>query len=889
MGTLVLHSNQAGVLPTGAYLVRPAVPPPARAGRISGSIVSPTDGLSRGRDGTRTTGGGTPVGTPDYPCIAGPEILPIASATVPVDLGTRYDFEHDLNTEAIGTPFGRVAAQFAPAKARQNHVIAFDLYANGNELTNDDVTTVVLPLRRVDKGATAAVKTSAGGAGVGTALQALATPGGEYVALDATLATSWVKLWFDPAQLTTFYPTSRVVRIGLRWLAWRDDSSAAAPGEGVSALLWDTAVFAPGGWEYGNWLVQDYRHNAEYALRWYGETNYFSRGQALTFEHNKYPFCIADLARMGIGNPDPADDEDLFLQLIAAAGDSSQTTVNFDYVEMVVEVAPERRAGVASRVVSNILIDGAASFDFGRTCDYWVEWRYPFDTRSRVSIGTVTGLRYVLTMREALPASPSDRYRALTVGQFYWSVLEAIGPSLQVMGITQARATQAPQLETRIGTISDGVLVGTPEPFEDYNLAVVHYDGATIAFTDPFWAAFYEVMTAKEQAVFFTGNDTQFFPVDGVTSYSYVRIMVKPDPLTTADLVIAIQQAGIDLTLTSITAAAVRALPDAGGGYRILEVLMPATVTPTAGTASVQARSSTPDVAPWLVSGAHLLCGGNLYAAGSNSLAMGLACPLAAPPAPTVSTVMSPAAEACGVTTILSNLLTWAADPAVFAYGVNRSADGGTTWALNIGFAYGAAAVAGVLTYSDLGTPWDVPVSYYLTAYRASDLLHIDGAVTVAGALASQGAVIGISDETTTMIYAPTSESGGVSTPWTDLSPVEYVQLSGENYQRAIRAPEDRGLSFATTVLVKDLKACTVGNTVEPLTVGQRGLNPTGWDLVRYFAKRPHVDVRFPGGHTRRMSLELTGLVGRNQHGVYMGEFRLTDVATDNLTPVGLV
>src|ERR1700749_4118244 len=48
------------------------------------------------------TGLSTPLGNPNFPCAAGPEIQPTGPTTIPVDTGTGYYFRHLPNTEVAG-------------------------------------------------------------------------------------------------------------------------------------------------------------------------------------------------------------------------------------------------------------------------------------------------------------------------------------------------------------------------------------------------------------------------------------------------------------------------------------------------------------------------------------------------------------------------------------------------------------------------------------------------------------------------------------------------------------------------------------------------------------------------------------------------------------------
>lgn len=872
MATNRYPNNLGGTAPSGATIVKPARSPNyGRTGHVlgtPGSVNNPIPGGPGQTGGQQLTIFGTPLGNPNYPCIAGAEILPVESTTVPVDLGTRYDFHHYLNNASLGMQRGEATAQFEVASARQQHTIAFDLYGFGNELTNDEVTTIVLPIRRADIGAGVTV------VGGGTALAALSTPGGTYLELDGSLANSYALVWFDPTYLNTNYAAARVVRVGLRWLAWKDESATPQPGEGFEVRLWDTTM-AAAGFTYGNWLVNDYQRNSQYVTRWLGETNFLTRGQAVSNEHNRAPFTVVDLNHMN------AADQTVFLQIIGLEGfDSSQTTTFLDYIEMVVEVVPERRIGVGTRLVSNIKNDPTANQDYGYDWDYPVQWRYSFDTDYLVEL---TGTHYVLAVREAIPADSSDRYRADPGDHWNWTWPEAIGPSLQIMAVAQLRATQSPQLETYIGTVSDGVLVGQPQVFEDYNLAVGHYNSQTLTTTGAFWASYQGLSSLYVQSVYTTSPTLATIVVDGFTTYTRLKVMAKPDELTQADLVFEVFSQGVLLDSVAVSPASIRALDDDGGGWREFEIILNIPVTPASGTAAVLISSTTPQVAPWFVAAANSMGTPDLqrffgywYDNSGVDIAVTLVCEPDLPPAPTADETISPVVEgaACGIDDIRYYTLTWDTSEGAARYQVQRKLTSEADWT-TIAIVDNTWPTDAV--YYDFATPWDVSVDYRIGGYRTADMLLVYGPITTTGPLSSQGAVLGISDtDNNVMVYVPTVDAGSLSTGWNDLNKTEMVQLLGEDFNRALQAPEDRGLSFSTQVLIADLFVCTDGD-VDPLSVGQRSFSPEPYDLLRTFARQPYVNVRFPGGMVRQMILQLGNLTVRNQFGVYLAEIVLTD------------
>jgi hypothetical protein len=833
--------------------------------------------VSRNVGGNQFSATGGPNGNPNYPCFAGAEILPIASVTVPVDLGTRYDFHHYLNPASLGTSRGTATAAFDDTHtARQLHTVAFELYARGNGLTNDTITTHHLPLRRVDAGADAVV------VGGGTALDALLSPGGSYVEMDGLDAAPSVRLWFDPATLVANNAGSRVVRVGLRWLAWKDDSATETPGEGFSVQYRDLGSPIVSHAEYGNWLVQDKRVKSQFVTRWLGETNRRPRGYGAFAGYRRSPFTIVDLYHMSVVGGEQAS----WLIVGQEGYDSSQTTTYLDYVEMVVETVPERRTGTAYRLVSNMdpTID---SSDYTWTAI--TEWRYSLDAAFLVQL---TGSEYTMTVREAIPADGSDRYRAAPDGAFLYTSSEAIGPSLQMKGITQPRNTLYPQIDLDIATISNGVLVGVPQDFDEYNLAAAHFDAADFGNTSSFWATYEELGSPYSLAISLGFSDIIDILVDGSTTFTRIRLFAYPDELTNADLIINVHQFGVLLATASVSPATIAALEPNGGEWREFELILSAPITPSSGQVQVTVASNAPSLAPWYVSAARVLGGQELFGypddgTAAVDYAVVLVCEPTEPPAPTLTPIPSdPGDAACGIDNFFSYLTSWLSDDTIVRYSVQRSLDG-TTWE-DIAIVDNPMQITAdepswpTLGYFDYGTPWDVTVYYRLGAFRVADQTITYGPSTAGTPLASQGAVIGFSNGQQRMVYVPTTESGSLTTTWTDMTPSELVQLHGESYSRALQAPEDRGLSFTQNLLIARLFVCADGE-VESLTVGQRSLSPDPYTLLLAFAKLLYVDVRFPGGDTRRMKLQLGGMQVRNQFGVFMAEVSLTDVYVPEL------
>ncbi len=827
------------------------------------------------------------LGNPNYPAIAGPEILPLASATLPVDQGTEYFFEHTvLPAPTGGIIDATVAAQFAPPAALTLHTVAFELFEAGAELITDPVATAILPLRRVDLGGGASVT------GGGTALAALSDVGGAYITTDTTLSDPYVRLWFDPTDYFIDYSNSRIVRIGLRYVAWRDASAAVTPGEGFLAQLWSTTVVTGTGLQYGNWLTTDYEHDAQLATRWLGETNFLTRRPG-PLGPIRDPFSADDLLLMtNTGGP---GSESFFLELLSVPGDFSQTNVYYDFVEMLIEVIPQRRVGVGHRTVTNLAAGDPP--DAATT----IGLRWPPDPAVSLSVAPlIPSGRYVLGVREALPASPSDRARLDTTGPIAFSYPEALGPSLQLQAATQPRNTLTPQLVTRSAPISDSVLAGPFTDLASYDLAVTHFDSSTVVASGSFWTG-YQSLGRPGRSSVSTGTPlTAIVFLDPATTYSLIRTLVAPDPMVSAPLTIQVQDAALTVLATAtITLTDALATTDLGAGQHEVETLLDTPLTGISGPVYLKCSSSTAAGTPWYVLSATaigetydysydpaLAATGAGFSYDPRVLNLDVATTLVSfadtPPAPTGAPVSIPA-EACAVETVGYQMLGWASAADAAFYWVERSVDGGATWTR-------IAAVDNTgpaLAFADLGAPWDLATAYRLVAFRAFDRRETTGPPLALGAIPSGGAVFGLADATDAMAYAPVDESATPSLTWTDLSPVDYVSLSGAPDNLAVRAAENRGLAFSVTVFIAGLAACTATDPPVPeqLSVAARSFTPDAWTLIRRFARADHLAVRFPGGATRTMSLALGPLLARNAFGTYLAELVLTDVHVDLTVP----
>lgn len=864
-----------GSVLAGIHVIVPPKQPKSYKGNVIGALGSGS-GFVRNVGGLQLAGDGKPLGNPNYPCVSGPEVLPTDSALVPIDRGTEYLQDFPLPLTAVGAYPQYVVAGYEMNATRQQHSVAYDLYHRGNELPLDKPQLLHLPIYKVLNSAT--VSTTGG-----TFIDALSTPGGNQVIIDGSLVNPSLICYFDASEAYDNFPAGRVTRIGIRYLSWKTEFDQPTLQQGLDVSWTDLASLTLEK-RYASWATLTYQSNAQYETRWLGEVNYVVPGKYNPWD--KHPFTIDDLFRMRSGTEITA------IKLVGADGWNGTDHITYlDFIEMVVEIVPERRTAAASRIVSNL-----SGSMFSPDYTNQNELRYALAGYSGVFLtGVAPDNLYTLAIREAIPADPSDRYRAAPYAQgFLFSDMEAIGPSIDLNAITVERDTLAGQIDTRVAPISDGVIVGAPTQFDSYILGAVIRDNNYL--TSGAWYPGYERASfSMSTDVYDTQQAFQRILVDGSTTFRYIKLLAKPDAITTANLNIFIQDASGTISTVSITPASVRSLPDDGNGWHEFAVQLPSDITPLPGYVTVLFTSAAgASIAPWFIAGA-LSVGGQAWSGydpsgdptpGSipDDLAVTLLCTPAAIPAPTAIVIQQsifPSLDAsCGQANIDFVHMTWASDAQYAEYAIGRQVDGiGPYEFIDV-----VANTGGLLSYDDLSAPWDVTIKYQLVGYRPADKLQITGAAMVAPVTTqSYGAVLGISDQgsaPTLMIYVPTGGPDGssLSMDWTDLTTSEVVQLSGEDLQRGIHPAENRGMSVSLTVLIAHLSSCNpFFDGVGTSTIGAFSLNPSPYDDIREFARKAWVNVQFPGGMVRTMLLQLGPLTGRTSAGVYMAQLVLTD------------
>lgn len=935
--------------------------------------------------------GGTPIAqqfppqdNPNFPCPdSGFEPLPTSTATVPIDTGTAYQIEHGLPSYSFGTHFYSAVARYDDSQtAAQQHHVAYDLYQKGAEVPQDAITTLVFPLGLVTTGAGASV------IGGGTALAALQTAGGSYVQFNTASANEFIDCQFDMTTGTangsqyklTDYLNSRVVRIGVRFAGWKDDSSTVEipVGEGLQ-FVYKPALSNGVGLntyevEMGAWLTPDYQRAATQQLRWFGETNpmppipnatsYYgpSTGNGLAGSWFHAPpdagtsWSYLDLLNLWV--PGTGGIGSALLRIYGLAGaDFSQTIVNIDLLELVVELAPERRLANAVQSVATTpqyaySLLGPGQYSPGRASVVTLR-----SIINQTNAFTVSGSPndYVLVAREALPASSSDYYPALATapaapkvggvlpsalvrGLQYTSPMEAVGPSLAFNGYTQPRTMSPNQRPLSQRVVVDGVFASSATLLDQYELSYGALDTGNYLSAGSFFPVFKGMAPLAAQQVYASHSQTQRFYVGAGSTYDQVKIVCRPDPLTTANLTVSLVGPG---TIVTITPA--QALAGTSIGFGWFEVTVPSTpYTPvTTLIQTMTFASAATSGAPWFVSSVQAL--GPTYllafeplaavsALAVNSYAAVLECTMAAPVLAlgTNTITMNPADKTiCRASTYdvpninISNSSTF--DRLI----VERSIDSGLTWTV----ALRVTDPGSNITLIDEECPWDVggaiAVIYRVTGYRDSDRRSTSATTGAWGGFsANPGAAFGLSSNVAgySVAYVPADPSQ-VTVTWNPLNPVTTVPLHGADYQYALRIPENRGLSVTVAVLVDNITYCcmptvsqavlyddtvalyddpivaydggaeagacaaaqtsSLNNYGELLSKGGGSMSPRPYerDILNVFNSSAIWELKLPGGHTRFVTAQVGAMAITPAAGLYMAELTLTDITPPSADP----
>lgn len=893
-----------------------------RGGFVAGTLTAA--GLGRSSPFSRNIGGvvatpdGSPLGNGNWACAAGPEILPSEQIKVPLDVGTAYMFQHFINNPALGEYDSKVTAEFNTQKQVMQHQVAFDLYQNSESVLNLLVPArIVLPVR------TGAV--AAGGAtiiGGGTATGAVLNPGdGKYIQFDGSVANS-LTFQFNPADLQAAFGNAdnslikgRIVGLAIRYVAWKDDDSEAVPGEGFRVEVHDSTLARTV--ELGSWLVQNYRNNSTFETRDLGETNPIARGKTVWPSHDLMPFTIEDMQMMGTANNDAALNNRFFFIITGLEGDLTQQIINFDYIELLVDVIPEQRYSAAIRQVSN-----ANALAVANTGSYTkdVTMRLPISSGFSVPLLNVSG-DYFLVVREARPPDISDYYRAMFTGALQVGPMEPYGPSLEILGVLQERAADQVTIgnikqlyTTKSAVVNDQSVAATRIAFTEYRLAVAHYVSSQVATFGAFWASYRNMAAYNIQRVYTGQSRVQRVWLQGGVEYDRVRALIQPTTLVTEAIQLQVYTNSFVLVANTLQYSPTDIRDgyvdqrNANGWYEILVPLV-TPFTPTSdGYYYIAASSAEEEGSPWLVAAAEPMgmqpyfsfdVPGTAVPFGTNSqivdYAMVLGCNPGVPEAPDVSLIEFALVDnACGIESVDYNRVEWVSDGNWDQYVV--------VYKTSLNSTFDAASdvfVAGVEgtehSFDHTAVPWDVTVQYAIVGHRGWDLSQTLGDYSAGTVITSGGhAKLGITevpqagdDSTRFSVYTPTTESGPVEISWEYLTQVEKVTLHNENYSRPLVPREDLGRSFTINLLAGYLQVCTAG-VPYALTRGQRTLDGAALDFLQSLARVSSVLVQFPGGTVGRYIMELGSMVGSTQFGVFSAEVTFTQRAPSLLNLLGL-
>lgn len=892
-----------------------------------------------------------PQGNPNYNTLEGFEGLPTSTAALDVDRGTGYVYGYVPLSNEEGSSFQVVGAEFVTPQEAEQHHISYDLYPSLNfrDASDDDVQTVYLPLRRVDFGGT----TVLGSGGTGTAptrLAALSSVGGDTAFLPDATAT--MDLWFDPTTLSTNFPNARIVNFGIQYIAYRDQSaSQASPSQGFSAAYTDTLANAGAGTgaTIGYWISAYYKRDNKYETRWFGETNLFPRtaDKILSAPGSKpnmgAPWRVQDLIHMATG------DESVKFTItdLPSATDLLQKQLFFDYVVMVVQLAPERRIGAGIRTINNTYT-GSGLYPF--TFDY-TRFQDAIDTSKLAVVGTAgQTFQYDLLVREAIPATESDYLRLQTGTNAITSLFEALGPSAQLKAFTQPRESLANKPTLTLGQpntafvpVVNGAPYGPVQDFTDYTSSITVFSEVDLGGDGPSFGG-YTGLAPNGFLQVYTGHG-QTAAIQVVvppgSNMTYLKVLIKPDVALIGlpfPLNFSVQQplATVLATASVLPADWNVSLSDAGFGWKEIVLPLSTTISPAAGQVFVVASSTAPANTPWYWAAAAPDNNDALYGPfgqfgpGNYTYAVTLDAALPAPvfTLGTVTTTYSrPTGSTCLATT----------DKFVkFTFSNGSSFDKIVIMRYDT---QGEPILVGVISrpsnspiYIDAGTPWDIPINtlkYQVYGIRTADQLISSTSGTWNDIAPNPGAAIGIgfnppvhtigvpdgNYSTFVLAYAP-ADSGSVTMEWQSLNGSTMVPLHGVDKFVQLRAAEQRGLSINMKVLVDAFgySACDTGisaayanlepdapkeqlaqggQAMSPLVFGgdnsplTPGITPIGtpeaWgttitlrDLERLGSP---ITLKFPGGHTRLMNVEINSMVNTPWTGLYMAELTFTDAA----------
>ncbi len=826
----------------------------------------------------------TVAGNPSFPCIAGFEGLPVGQALVPVDTGTQYLFEHETYPNANNSGDYSCGVEFETPETNSQHSLIFELYSGtADQMYVENEVTVVKC--QVDGGSTTG--TVSGGF---TFVDALSAPGGGQVVMDDGEEASI--LFNVPAADVN---GRRIVRVGLRYIAWKDDSSPSTPSEGVE-VQWCDSQYTPFGSatcvDMGAWLTLEYEYNSRYVTRWLGEVNYIPINgyDPLDDDRPSLPFTAYDLVtRMGVSNL-------AYIKFIARRGDDvdapATDTIRLDYVELIIETAVEKRLGYAVRQVSTYNFGNSNINSFGR--EDGIILKDPNSTANDSAI-IPSGEPLVLGIRESIPATPSDYFRNLT-SSIQVAEAEAIGPSPLIKGVLVPRDTLEPRPDVYRASISGGILNGNPTELDQYILSVCGFPQSTYMLYGPFWTGYSRFEEKRFNAD--SGADRQDIKVDNVTEFDRIKLVVKPEPGLIQNLDISVRDLVLSpLATASVTPAQARAGLPLGNGYFEVSVPLSTPITsPVFDQMTVLLDSTAPYPTSWWVArawpygdapamGYHVLDVARAY-----DFAVVLQCSEDGPTVTIVDRSVTLERPSCGNSAGLEYpqiriTPVGQFDRYVIYRSINITHLDATPVAVLDDTNFVIDIPSSSYAWNDYGVPWDISGVYYrVLGYRDADreVFASSWVLWSGGPAVSPGPAFGLSDQSTGTIAAfDPIDPSDMNIVWSSLNPIEQVMLHGLDYSIALRAPEERGLSTTVPVLIDNMFTCDstpITAYDEDIVPGAKAMTPSPFDTLRLLENSNRLVLQLPGGHTRWVSLDLGGMTIRTAGAVYMAEITLTDV-----------
>jgi hypothetical protein len=904
-----------------------------------------------------------PQDNPNYACPdSGFEPLPNGDAKLPIDTGTAYQIQHTIPTYSFGTHAYSVIAQYDGTEpAIQQHHVAYDLYQTGAEVPQDTITQLTFPLGRVTISGTSGgtkvlandgVTVLASSTGTETtsalALTALTSQGSTFVQMNSQLASTFVGLQFDLTNgqyNMSNYPNVRIIRMGIRYVAWKDNSStkAVSVGEAIGVTYRPTIGTSTYEVEMGAWLTPDYRNSASQQERWLGETNPMPTipganavyGPSTGAWFRTPPDVGASWTLVDVINL--AANGSNFLRIYPYPGaDTTQTVVDLDYLELVVEIAPERRLGNAVQNISTSPVFGnsplpAANYDPNRAAVF--QLRSVRDTSIPLAV-TGSPNSYQLVAREALPASSSDYYPALAsapsapyvagvlptqyAGLWLACPMEALGPSLDFLGYTRARPMSPDQRPLTERTVVDGVFGSGATSLAQYQLSFGALDTANWLSSGTFFPVFQGFAPLYWQSIYQSSGINQKFYTDASATYDLVQVVAKPDPLTTANLIITDVTNGRTATITPANALAGEAL---GNGW--FRVVAPWDASwAGSGIHQFTGTSTASPQAPWRVATLNAVGQSSTSGLGSPlatfepiagnpgiTYALEVQCTMAAISATVGTQTLTftpPLHNSCITTTTASIPLITLTNGGSYSWMViERSLGPAGPWTL----VKKVSAPTNGQAILDYEVPWDSPqldptlaVNYRLTAYRNSDRRTVTTTIAWAGTSTNPGAAFALAsnDLGALVLYVPVDQSD-LQIKWNALNPVSYIPQHMRDYQYALRVPENRGMSVDFDVEVNQFAPCLLPASSgyasyvtemltyysEQLGSGRYAMSPRPFEvsLLPVFNSTATWTLKLPGGHTRKVSMQVGDMTITTFNGLYMSSMTLTDVQTANTNP----